>query len=90
MGPHSISTFSARVLSLQRERKRALRPGAGLSYSNTEDAREILHFGFRAMLSYGKRKRNQIYVPYLPFKILEQPAFMCKRLILALLSPGAS
>lgn len=39
------------------------------------------------MLSYGKHERNQIYVP---FKILEQLAFMYKRLILALLSPGAS
>lgn len=45
------------------------------------------HFDFRAMLSYGKHERNQIYVP---FKILEQLAFMYKRLILALLSPGAS
>ena len=42
------------------------------------------HFGFRAVLSYGKHERNAIYVPYLLFGILvKQLAFMCKRSILA-------
>lgn len=88
MSPHSISTLSAKVLWLQKERKRELRACAGLIYIVLERQgkynRGKTHFGFRAILSYGKDERYAIYVPYLLFRRpVKQPFFVYKRTILA-------
>lgn len=88
MGPHSISTLSARVLWLQRERKRELRACAGLIYTVLKRQgkynRGKTHLGFRAVLSYGKHERYAIYVSYLLFRrLIKQPSFVYKRTILA-------